>query len=1103
VEIQQNEDATFLFAPLELKGLTLLSLNDESEGSLTDDRAFLDILAKLEGKSGKKLLFDIKSDEHEWDLKSEYWQLIDASEREQRASDFIRFASELYSRQYDSIESQQSAIDALLLAAECHLNPFFMISSKEHQNLVTRLEGESLTKFQKAAPNKLPGPDLLAQLEEERDKAVLNILMCAAEWDTLGPKRDGESSLDIDDISCDISIDEEDRKVEDAVTLVRQRQGMLCRFLIRQLQRDRHNLYEVLLQGLLFVLHSATQLSSTPEDVIDVILGCATRLNVSLVTYHNQGHNGILSLGPGTFHGVRRQWVLLRKLVLVACGGEVPADKSLLSSPCSQVSHLHQDLIPGSVWMSRVSHFATSPYPLVRYIGWMGVAQYAQLHTDNGAPLIADLQDLTSLLLIFSDELISIALLKHREAGESDTVFIATSDAAISCPVGKSDQPKESDPGNLVKVLYPEFSRVFPSLRLEFNQFGDTLLQAIYARIEVIPRVFVPDMLSWFSEICLQPFPARQEMRGFTLGNARYVIMRLLEVILLEHVEAILPELSRVFQIVISLCSSSYCDVTLLEAVLNALKPIIAHATSSASNTEGETSVEILSYETVMQQLKDALTKSREEIGAQDALALFLGGFLLSSMSYSRRNNVLTALKSWVSSRNFGTCIGSLLDTLSALQKILDECLGLLKEIADEKHMLFVEEDHVTGKQALHSLFDGTNQPVLGTPDSEASESPLGGDTTEGTVSGERDVEAVNGDVDAVEVETSEALEPLREKDVLRPGCSKPSQDTLVFMRNVQELALALGPSLEMSMKLHPQVTSRVAVAAAQCLLYAGVVQDPRDPALDEHVLVPSVKALGLSILTLQKAHCWQVASTFTEYLLSLPSLSDAYKEVCSILEYQCTHAPRVAWRLLPVHWLTKAFTVESLAGASDALVQLLSTMLEHPEPEQRAGVLRQVEKVIEEEEDNLGSKTKSAGGVGGQRSALEIFVSAMWIPVVTTATSDASARIRKQASDVLVKMVPYVESSQLQSLLVSFDMIFKSGTLTQGGLSLLARVCLYSDPPDYDIIPSRIWSSIESLAQSKPGNIILQPSLSTISYLTSSLVLVIGCSSPNLGSVT
>ncbi|KAG0598738.1 hypothetical protein M758_12G097000 [Ceratodon purpureus] len=1075
-EVQQNEDATFLFAPLELKGLTLLSLNDESEGSLTDDRAFLDILAKLEGKSGKKLLFDIKSDEHEWDLKSEYWQLVDASEREQRASDFIRFASELNSRQNDSFDSQQSAVDALLLAAECHVNPFFMMSSKEHQKMVTRLEGEFLTKTARAAPKVLPGPDLLAQLEEERDKAVLNILMCAAEWDTLGvsdsegTKMDGESSQDLDDVSCDIGIDDEDRKVEDAVTLVRQRQGMLCRFLVRQLQRDRHNLYEVLLQGLLFVLHSATQLSSTPEDVIDVIIGCATRLNVSLVAYHNQGPNGILSLGPGTFHGVRRQWVLLRKLVLVASGGEVPADKSFLLSPCSQMSHLHQDLIPGSAWMSRVSQFATSPYPLVRYIGWMGVAQYAQLHTDNGVPLIDDLQDFTSLLLIFSDELISVELLKHREAGETDIVDKAAFNAAaVSSGAGKSEQSKEADPGNLVKVLYPEFSRVFPSLRLEFSQFGDTLLQAIYARIEVIPRSFVPDMLSWFSEVCLQPFPARQEMRGFTLGNARYVIMRLLEVILLEHVEAILPELSRVFQVVISLCSSSYCDVTLLEAVLKALKPIISHATSSASNTEGETSVEILSYETVMQQLKAALSKSKEENGAQDALALFLGGFLLSSVSYTRRNNVLIALKSWVDSRSFGTYTGSLLDTLSALQKLLDECLALLKEIAGENCSHSIEKNHVTGKQGLHSLVDGANPLVLGTPDSEALDSSLGGDTTEGTVSGERDVEVVNGDVDAVDVETLETLEPLGEKDVERPGWNKPSQDTLLFRQKVQELALALGPSLEISMKLHPQVTSRVAVLAAQCLYYAGAAQDPSDPALGEQALVPSVKALGSSILTLQKGHCWQVASTSTEYLLSLPSLSDAYFEVCSILEHQCTHAPRVAWRLSSVHWLAKAFTVESLAGASDALVQLLNTMLEHPEPEQRAGVLRQVEKVIEEEEDNLGSKT-SAGAVGGQRSALETFVSAMWIPVVTSATSDASARLRKQASDVLVKMVPYVESSQLQSLLVSFDMIFKSQPLTQSGLSLLARVCLYSNPPDYDTIPSRVWDSIESLAQSKPG---------------------------------
>lgn len=1083
MEVQQNEDASLLFAPLELKGLTLLSLSDESEGSLTDDRAFLDMLVKLEGKSGKKLLFDIKSDEHEWDLKSEYWQLVDGSEREQRASDFIQFASELHSHQDDSTESQQSAIDALLLAAECHVNPFFMISSKEHRKLVARLENESLTKIQKAAPKDLPEPDLLAQLEEERDKAVLNILMCAAEWDTPGAtgsegmKRDGDNSVDIDDISCDISIDEADKKAEDAVTLVRQRQGMLCRFLIRQLQRDRHNLYEVLLQGLLFVLHSATQLSSTPEDVVEVILGCAIRLNVSLVAYHSQGQNGILSLGPGTFHSVRRQWVLLRKLVLVASGGEVPGDTSLSLSP--QLSHLHQDLIPGAAWMSTISQFATSPYPLVRYIGWMGVAQYVQLHNDDGVPFIADLHDLSSLLLIFSDELISIELLKYREAGEINTVV----KAALDAPMDKSDQPKEADPGHLVKVLYPEFSRVFPSLRMEFSRFGDAVLQSLCARIEVIPRILVPDMLSWFSEICLQPFPAQQEMKGFTLGNARYVIMRLLEAIILEHVEAILPELSRVFHVVISLCSSSYCDVTLLEAVLNALKPIISPATSSASDTEGETSVEILSYETVMQQLRAALNKSKEGSGAQDALSLFLAGFLLSSVSYTRRNNVLTALKSWVSSRKFGTsAAGSLLDTLSAVQKILNECLGLLKETTGENSLYSEEKHHVTVKHGLHSFVDGANQPALGTPESEVLDSPLGGDTREGTVGDERDAEAANGDVDAVEVETLEPLEAPREKDVEQTGRANSSLDTLVFRQKVQELVLALGPGLEVAMKLHPQMTSSVAVAAAQCLYYAGVTQDDRvDPVLDEQLLVPSVKALGLSILALQKVHCWQVSSTSMEYLLSLPSLSDAYQEVCSILENQCTRAPRVPWRLLPVQWLTRAFTVESLAGASDALIKLLGTMLEHPEPEQRAGVLRLVEKLIEDGEGNLSFRTESTGAVGGQRSAVEIFVSAMWIPVVTTATSDASARLRKQASDVLIKMVPYVESTQLQSLLMSFDMIFKSGPLTQSGLSLLARACLFSDPPEYAIVPSRVWNSIESLAQSKPGKIILQLSSSNL----------------------
>lgn len=63
---------SLFFVLLELKGLVLLSLSDESVGNLIDDKDFLDMLVKLEGKLGKKLFFDVKSDEYEWDIKSEY-----------------------------------------------------------------------------------------------------------------------------------------------------------------------------------------------------------------------------------------------------------------------------------------------------------------------------------------------------------------------------------------------------------------------------------------------------------------------------------------------------------------------------------------------------------------------------------------------------------------------------------------------------------------------------------------------------------------------------------------------------------------------------------------------------------------------------------------------------------------------------------------------------------------------------------------------------------------------------------------------------------------------------------------------------------------------
>ena len=52
---------------------------------------------------------------------------------------------------------------------------------------------------------------------------------------------------------------------------------------------------------------------------------------------------------------------------------------------------------------------------------------------------------------------------------------------------------------------------------------------------------------------------------------------------------------------------------------------------------------------------------------------------------------------------------------------------------------------------------------------------------------------------------------------------------------------------------------------------------------------------------------------------------------------------------MLPTESIVGAFPYKSLAGSSELLTQLLCTMLEHLEPEQHPGALRQLEKVVED----------------------------------------------------------------------------------------------------------------------------------------------------------
>ena len=80
--------------------------------------------------------------------------------------------------------------------------------------------------------------------------------------------------------------------------------------------------------------------------------------------------------------------------------------------------------------------------------GWMAVARFAQFHIKMGLPLVSDIQDLTTLLRIFSDDIVSIELLKCKESGNDDQATKAALEAASSSSI---EEIELADPGNFVR----------------------------------------------------------------------------------------------------------------------------------------------------------------------------------------------------------------------------------------------------------------------------------------------------------------------------------------------------------------------------------------------------------------------------------------------------------------------------------------------------------------------------------------------------------------------------------------------------------------------------------------------------------------------------
>ncbi|KAH9298581.1 hypothetical protein KI387_030263, partial [Taxus chinensis] len=1156
-----TEDGSLLFAPADLKNISLRKFSAPFEGNLPETQGFGQVNLKVDGKPFKendsipknKLILDLGCADKYFDLQREYLQLVNHQDRELRASEFSRFAEELHGQSEINLESHDAAIDALLLAAECHLNPYFMMASSESELFMNRIiDSKDSTSSRingiiadvALVSGGKSGVQIISQLEGKRDKTVIDILLQAAQWDskihnvTLNDRPIVDKTIDyeFEERQYGIKIFPDDVQSADAVTLVRQHQSLLCGFLIRQLQREQHNMYEVLLHGLLFFLYSATHLSCHPDNVVDVILQSAERLNRLLFSLHHEQKDTSPPLEPAKIHRVRRQWALLQRIVFAASGnGIMEEDYRHSRKGC-----WYRNLIPVSSWMDRISKFSSSPLPLVRYIGWMGLARYAKEHQKRGFLLTQDMREMTGLLSIFSDELISVKTSFKRKGNQE-----LQEDSFLEFNVGKLEKPVTTvndldpvDSDGVVHAFYPEMDRVFPDLRKQFLTYAEIMLEAVCLQVKALPPSSIPDILSWFSELCSNPFSdidrdqntyvdaSNDILKGVVVSNVKCILLHILEVIVLEHMEAIIPEIPRVIQVLLSLCSSSYCDVPLLDSVLTALKPLISYTVAEAIASEkfveddpSSMNFESLCFDALINQLESGpeLKKGTMVNISQGALLIFLAGSVLSDLSISRRRQLMQSLLQWAKFTSFQATT-TYYNYLCAFQKVLKGCNSLVQDTLRELGISLMNE-HSSCLKTDPIDFIGKDPSVLAICEREKKKQDIYGVER-------RDEKSLL--VDSFQLKDRANV---GDDDIVGHGTKQVGSSALQhfsrisdiedFTKGLQALIFTLSPTLEICWKYHSQMACKLSQTGAACLLYSGSLvlncqclhsnkaverneafQFVSEIENSSNVWKSSLEGLGQAVLTLQQNHCWQVAAVLLDYLLSLPSsfsLDGVLDPICSALIFVCCHAPKVTWRLQTGKWLSKLFERDSLDFSSSAssLVELFCTMLEHSEPEQRYAALQHLGRVVEHEELGrltassisgssspdmsvvMAAKRVSQGGVASK------LVANTWDRIASLAACEASMTLRKDAMELLERFIPFAERAQLRTFFGSVDAILpglgvpsysmREGPLTVLGLSVLARACLYSEAEDIDMIPPSVWDNLELLAKSKNGGAFIQ----------------------------
>jgi hypothetical protein len=142
VRVECFEQCNSLFAPEELKQSELRNTLRQGHNKVTTS---LDQNIPEGRKSNIKLppcllqLDNTVASDYN-DVQADYLQLLNHQECELRALEFRRLAQNLCMQQEPTIEGHNAGIDALILAAECYVNPFFLLDLRLNSEPLDRIE---------------------------------------------------------------------------------------------------------------------------------------------------------------------------------------------------------------------------------------------------------------------------------------------------------------------------------------------------------------------------------------------------------------------------------------------------------------------------------------------------------------------------------------------------------------------------------------------------------------------------------------------------------------------------------------------------------------------------------------------------------------------------------------------------------------------------------------------------------------------------------------------------------------------------------------------------------------------------------------------------